>query len=721
MKTMNASIFYYTILGAGLLSTATLTSCQEEVIGGENHASADLHTYTTTALISGYVNDEPGSRANVESDGKTFMWNTNDKLTLWDKKTAPAEFSISPDYQEAPPSAMVSFTGQADFEEGTTVWAVYPAVLSLTGLSFSLSDSFEQSEDGTPHLQQTMHMLAKGTATGSEISELNFEHLTSLFQFDVTNVRPENIKLKSVAVTSEPAVFSKKLSVADDGKKTYAEPVATLAMTLPDATLPELENEKSFSGYMNFFPTTGLTPETKLTFVVTYTSGDNSVEHKEILEGTVAELYGDKLSADEGQYVAGKRYKVSIETVLSDEERGYVLEDGVYIVNSADGLRNLILYEGEKISTPEMKIRLKENATFDMNGISWTPISEFKGEFDGNGATLENLTIPVTAGSMAGFVGTNAGTIKNLNLKNVTCNPNNSGMQLGKEEFGNGIICGINKALISNCSIDGVTLTMGNGMFGKDGGCIGMLVGINEESGQIIDTYVLGTSVMQIKADKSKVFNIGGLVGYSNGIIKGSGVRGLTIDEFTSIDTKLGGLIGAVNKGEVRGCFANTTLRMNTQGSWTGGLLGQAWHNTNTSQFILEASYAAGNIEMENVNGVGSVAGLFGQCTGPMIKELTSCYTTVTFADKNYQRKGAVAGQFNNPQAVTVKNVYYVSGSLTGDGETNLTNVEQKDIVDFNDELLNAMNSGLTEYQFAKNTDSSTNDKEPFVIVKVKK
>lgn len=130
----------YSLLGIGLLSAATLSSCKEDVFieGGDELQRGESQTYVAVASIRGYENTdrESSTRANVQDDGSSFMWNADDKVTLWNGTNGYDFTTIN--YDESEPSGNVEFTGNGNFEEGATVWGIYPKkMLRLQGM-FSL-------------------------------------------------------------------------------------------------------------------------------------------------------------------------------------------------------------------------------------------------------------------------------------------------------------------------------------------------------------------------------------------------------------------------------------------------------------------------------------------------------------------------------------------------------------------------------------------------------
>ena len=96
----------YSLLGIGLLSAATLSSCKEDVFieGGDELQRGESQTYVAVASIRGYENTdkESSTRANVQDDGSSFMWNADDKVTLWNGTNGYDFTTIN--YDESEPS-----------------------------------------------------------------------------------------------------------------------------------------------------------------------------------------------------------------------------------------------------------------------------------------------------------------------------------------------------------------------------------------------------------------------------------------------------------------------------------------------------------------------------------------------------------------------------------------------------------------------------------------
>ena len=199
------------------------------------------------------------------------------------------------------------------------------------------------------------------------------------------------------------------------------------------------------------------------------------------------------------------------------EDLGYTLsEDGsTYEVSSAKGLLAWA-QDSSKNCTLMQDI--------DLTGASWSPVSAFSGEFDGQGYTISGLTQPIFATIGAG------GKVRNLHLKVDIVNTDITG----------GVAIG-NVGTIENCTVSG---TIQSEIMGASTGGI---AGMNYQGGSIKGCIV--------SADVKGGMASGGIAGSTTGaqitaccFVDGS-VEGVTI----------GGIAGAVAGGTVTACY------------WSGG------------------------------------------------------------------------------------------------------------------------------------------------------
>lgn len=703
----------YTILGLGLLSAAALSSCQqEEIFKGENNGKLPEGTLSTIATISDYAPENGNSRANVQDDGKTFYWNTNDKVTIWDGEKA-IEFSAT-NYDESSPSNNVEFTATGELTDGATVWGIYPSkgseVTAENVFSFTLTDELTQDTDGKPHLNETMFMMAEGKVNGQTVTNLNFEHLTALFHVNINNLRSKAVILKSLTIealnsdgetsTDAVAMFPKKLSI-DNGTKIYSDNLSKLTVNLQDKSLTT--NEK-FNGYMSFFPTNDLTKDTWLKVSLTV-SVDNEESTITIKEGKIGDLYNSEsaMAKDEYKYVAGKRYGITCSLLPNPEDLGYTIEGNTYTILTVDGFKNLTS-QTDIMTNSEVIIKL--NGNLDFQNASLDVIPEINATFDGNNKAISNFSMAITTGNAGLFV-SNGGTIKNLTVENATVTV--SGGYIGTDGNTNagGILAGTNKnnstiekCVIKNSSISATT---------TQNGSLGSLVGLN--LGTINECSTEGNVTVKTNAMK---YNIGGLVGFNDKatILFSHVESGIIVDNNADVNAaSVGGLIGWSRAGSIKGCYASATVKSLNKASSIAGLIGSAWFGQATPAFTLEASYSAGTIESEG-NGA-SIAGLIGNAEGGNPKTITACYTVTTLPEKAKDDNNNYAGFIKKHAATTCNACFYSnierassSGTFSGTAPAYVTDISSK---------MSDMNAALSssDYEFTNGTGS-----EPLIIQK---
>lgn len=707
----------YTILGLGLLSAAALSSCQQdEIFKGENNSKLPEGTLSTIATISNYESENNNSRANVQDDGKTFYWNTNDKVTIWDGEKA-IEFTAT-NYDESTPSNNVEFTAKGELADGATVWGIYPSkgteVTADNVFSFTLSDEIEQNTDGQPHLNNTMFMLAEGKVKEQTVTNLNFEHLTALFHVKVNNLRSKTVSLKSLDIetfnsdgetaTDAVAMFPKKLNI-DNGTRNYSENVSKLTVNLQNKSL---NNNDIFNGYISFFPTNDLTKDTWLKISLTV-SIDSEESRMTIKEGKIGELYNaESAMANDGyKYVAGKRYGITCSLLPDPEDLGYTVEGNTYTILTVDGFKNLTS-QNDIMTNSEVIIRLNDN--LDFQNASLNVIPELNATFDGNNKAISNFSMAITTGNAGLFVNNN-GTIKNLTIENATVTV--SGGYIGTDGNLNagGILVGTNttKGNIKDCKIKDSSIEANTGQPGS----LGALTGLN--LGTVEGCNTEGT--LSVKTNGQK-YNIGGLIGFNDkGIVLFSSVKkGAKVDNNADVNAaSVGGLIGWSRAGSIKGCYANAEIKSLNKASSVAGLIGSAWFGQATPVFTLEASYSAGKIESE-ANGA-SIAGLIGNAEGGNPKAVTACYTVTKLYGENgtdIETSDINYAGFIKKHATTTCSACFYSNIERASSAGNFSGTTPEYVEDISTKM-NDMNNALSssEYQFVSGTDD-----EPLIIQK---
>ena len=512
----------YSLLGIGLLSAATLSSCKEDVFieGGDELQRGESQTYVAVASIRGYENTdkESSTRANVQDDGSSFMWNADDKVTLWNGTNGYDFTTIN--YDESEPSGNVEFAGNGNFEEGATVWGIYPkkdVPTSGNVFTFTLGDATQSAQKA--ELQNTMHMLAKGTVNGTTVTNLKFEHLTALYQFKFTNRRPDAYKVTKVVVSADAAIFPKTLTVSGE-EKTYGD--KSNSLTLSMTSLEMAKNEVAYG----------------ISFML------------------VADLGYEETEA--GKYLVKKE-----DGLINLASEPTVMTNAATVITLDADL---------DMSTKEAWVPVTEfKGILDGNGKT---ISGLTIEATGNDAglfitnngiiknlTLKDVTVKQVSGAAGAFAAINTGTIQNCVIDGGALTVNGADAKLGA-------ITGHNQtgaSMIKDCKVKGnVVLTVAGGKVNAGG-----LAGVN---GWWSKAQIQGSS---IDKEVSFVYRgngegaIGGLVGWNvQGTITGC-YSLMTITAFTAVNA--GGLVGG-NEGPVTASFAASEIVAKASGN-IGGLV----------------------------------------------------------------------------------------------------------------------------------------------------
>ena len=251
-------------------------------------------------------------------------------------------------------------------------------------------------------------------------------------------------------------------------------------------------------------------------------------------------------------------------STLQDINNVSTLAQGqTYKITDAAGLQKLQALS-RKSELEGISFILANN--IDMSNINWSGIgdyqNEFKGNFDGNGYTISNLT-----GSEGLFGIVNGGVVKNVGLKDVNINKTNQNWT----NTGTGGIAGKCKdgGLIENCYVTGsieASRTIG-GIVGENG---------NDWTGGTIKDCNANVT-LKANTNQSATSNVGGIAATSSGVIDGCNVTG-------SIDAQsqqVGGILGNNTiSSEIKN--SSTSIKINTNETQKVGLvLGSAASTTN--------------------------------------------------------------------------------------------------------------------------------------------
>ena len=217
-----------------------------------------------------------------------------------------------------------------------------------------------------------------------------------------------------------------------------------------------------------------------------------------------------------------------------------------YIVNSADELKQINL-KLDKVYKLNADIDLTNESKYYMVGSLLNP---FKGTFDGNGHSINNLTLTNKNVNYAGIFGYVAGTIKNLTIDNVNVTGNNYvGALVGYGLYSTGTVTNV-KVSSSVTGINYVGGVLGNGntatqiivkstVNGNDH--VGIISGnINSAKGVILSGSVNGTTNSYRALGQSYVAkNNNILVVSDNVLVNGSTITSTTANSNNGLDVSL--------------------------------------------------------------------------------------------------------------------------------------------------------------------------------------
>ena len=617
----------YSYIGAGLLCVAALTSCSnEEIISEKINAGLTEYTVTAEANFDKEAAGQ-GTRANVKEDGKSFIWNKGDKLTLWNG-TQGYTFQAVESYDESVYYSKVEFKGEASFEEGQEIWGIYPCKESPSADNvFTFTLPQPQVQEGTaPALQKSMCMYAKGTVSGNTVSNMVFQHLTGTLHFTLVNKRGYDIQLEKIVVSADSPVFPLSATLNADGTVSYTDETEQFELDLHNQTI---SNTESFSAYASVFPTDKMTGDTKLTISIKVAGTE---ELEVIKEGTVKSLYGEDTSfAKDGyKYVAGKRYGISKTLLPLEGDLGYIENGDTYSVYATNGLI-AVLSDPQITGNSAKKILLTQ--PIDMQGESLTPVENFAATLDAQNNVISNFTIDSSDDGKTGLMLTNTGVIRNLKVENVTLKKENVALL--------GVLAATNSGKIEGCEISNATIVIESCI--SNGADIGFVAGESTGANAMISNVSLnGVSSIDVKSGK---VNFGGIVG-QNGNWNASSVIGASVGKDVTLtynsgvnNSQFAGIVGWNCGGTVKGCSSAATINPN-QASHFGGVVA-----SNIGSASVFASYCCGNIAdiASGSNAGGVVAANDGKLIG--------CYSSVA----NTGDFGGLCGKANG----TITDCYF--------------------------------------------------------------
>ena len=309
----------------------------------------------------------------------------------------------------------------------------------------------------------------------------------------------------------------------------------------------------------------------------------------------------------------------------------------------------------------ENNIVVPENYKFAPLGSVNEP---FTGNFDGNGYSIINLSLTVEEGNSAyvGLFASNAGTVSNLNLVNVSAG-------LGSHNYVYlGSVAAINKAAgkIVNCYVSGDIAVSECGIYARVGGIVGKNSGIIENT----------VSEAGINYKAACTADIGGIAGDNTGSIVACENR-LPINASTTPDNStaemendiksaslyVGGIVGfsegsAAAPASIVKCISSGSVYADSYNDLlVGGILG---HSYSSSVYSVEKSISTGKIASDSY-----AEGFYGSqatvSTGAASGSAYGTFTDCAYLVYSY----ATAGSGVTAEAKTVAELRDLAGEVS--------------------------------------------------------
>lgn len=288
-------------------------------------------------------------------------------------------------------------------------------------------------------------------------------------------------------------------------------------------------------------------------------------------------LKGDEVVALSGCTITGWTETTLVSDGTAEEDPGYTVDaGGTYYVTSAAGLKawaEAIEKSADKdvSCVLENDIEMPAVAAGESN---WTPISQFRGIFDGNGKTITGLVVNKGTESDVGFIVWNYVTVKNLTLKDAKIT---AGSGVGA------VVC-VNNGTIENCHVTGESVITGG-----NGNQVGGVAGMN--NGKILACHVAKDCTV------SGNNQVGGIAGYNSSSSSAQIIGCYALCSLTGNNT--GGICGQVDGGSLTACYSKCSY---SSGNYIGGITGKI------PDASITATYAACYWQGDNYcgSGVGS-------------------------------------------------------------------------------------------------------------------
>lgn len=207
----------------------------------------------------------------------------------------------------------------------------------------------------------------------------------------------------------------------------------------------------------------------------------------------------------------------------ADDNHDGTSEEKAYIIKTTDGLEYLSnsCNSGQNF----FGVHFKLGNDIDMSSVAnFTPVSVFKGHFDGNGKTISGLTVSSPTKTQVGLFGCiDGGSVSNLTLSSAT---------ITGQDYVGGIVGTMYNGSIQNCQVVGSTITVNQSSLPCAGAIVGYCTGT-------LSTNTYHSTLVYVPNYTGPYYNKDGGNAFNIGISASSGVFGDIAGEAELDATKL--------------------------------------------------------------------------------------------------------------------------------------------------------------------------------------
>lgn len=287
-----------------------------------------------------------------------------------------------------------------------------------------------------------------------------------------------------------------------------------------------------------------------------------------ICETTKKDYLNDKLtehswSASSKSAISPKITQVNYCCIGCNEKKYEYVDQSGNVYTGISNKTELLKYAGDNSVANFLLL-----SDIDLNGEIWIPWGlngEFTGVFDGNGYTIQNVTITQSNEDSYGFFSSVSGTVRNLTLSNINIKASTTSQAVSL-----GSVAGKLSGTMEGVAVVGdINLVAVNG-----NASVGGLVGSLERGRVVASSFTTGSTGVSL--DVNKLLNVGGVAGKvaEDGLLSNVLFNGTMNGISSKSRINVGGAVG-INEGNIYRAITNGSINIiQARSTAAGGLVG---------------------------------------------------------------------------------------------------------------------------------------------------